>query len=57
MDKDFGEFFKIWRFGNSPKSKKGKTNFEFQKSLGIILKVILSPHRGTLGEKRRNGVT
>ena len=35
--------------GIPPKRKKVK-NFEFQKSLGIILTVILSPHRGKLGE-------
>ena len=44
------------RFGNSTITKK-KLQQWFQKSLGIILTVILSPHRGKLGEKWRNGLT
>ena len=51
-------FFEKKFFGVSgiPRNRKGVKNFWFQKSLGIILMVILSLYWGNLGVKWRNGV-
>ena len=58
------ELFEILNFennffytnGDSPKTENGKKNW-FQKSLVIVLMVILSYYRGNLGVKSRHGVT
>ena len=52
-------FFEKKNFGVSgiPQKRKRVKKFWFQKSIGIILMVILSHHRGNLGKKWRYGVT
>ena len=56
--KNFLKFRNLKKYtdGDFPKMKNGKTKW-FQKSLGIILMVILSYYLGNLGVKSRHGVT
>ena len=46
----------FFRVSGIPPKRKRLENFDFQKLLGIILMVILSPHMGNLGQKWRHSV-